>query len=324
MFGTRLVVTVAVLSAMVLAACSVLASAMSAGGSGRSNGLIAFDRADPASTEGDTFVFTANPDGSRARRLIKSHTCCPGWSHDGRRLAIPASISGDRIGTATVNADGTGYKLLRINDRTLNAGCPVWSRNDRLLACESWDEKRAGRSGIYLLPSATGGTPKRLTSNRVGGSDLPGSFSPDGKRLVFTRFDKFEVSVGLFIVNVNGTGLRRITPRGTIIQGGNSGDWSPTGNQIVFSRHDDLSRIDLGDQRRWVGTSRDQDERTRLRSRRGLPPPRWSPDGTSIVFASNSGVRSDIYTAKADGTDLKQITSGGRDDDPSWGSHPTR
>ena len=80
-------------------------------------------------------------------------------AHDGRRLAIPASISGDRIGTATVKADGTGYKLLRINDRTLSAGCFVWSPNDRVLACESWDDTRPGRSGIYLLPSASGGTP---------------------------------------------------------------------------------------------------------------------------------------------------------------------
>jgi Tol biopolymer transport system component len=303
----------------------MLASATSAGRSTRPNGLIGFDRADPASTEGDTFVFTANPDGSRARRLIKSHTCCPGWSHDGRRLAIPASISGDRIGTATVNADGTGYKLLRINDRTLNAGCLLWSRNDRTLACESWDETRAGRNGIYLLPSASGGTPKRLTSNRVGGNDLPGSYSPDGKRLVFTRFNKNEISLGLFIVNVNGTGLRRITPRGTIIQAGNSGDWSPTGNQILFSRHATSSVGSI-----WVINADGSGLREIKVSGRdcggstGCHQPRWSPDGTSIVFASNSGDRSDIYTANSDGTGLKRITSGGRDDDPSWGSHAAR
>lgn len=314
-----LVSAAAILSIMVV-------SAISAGRSARSNGQIGFDRADPASTKGDTFVFTANPDGSRARRLIKSHTCCPGWSLDGRRLAVPASISGERIGTATVNADGSGYKLLRINDRTLNAGCLVWSRNDRMLACESWDEKHAGRNGIYLLPSASGGTPKRLTSNRVGGHDLPGSYSPDGKRLVFTRFNKDEISLGLFIVNVNGTGLRRITPRGTIIQGGNSGDWSPTGNQILFSRHATGSvpgsiwviNTDGSGLREIKVSGRDCGGST------GCHQPRWSPDGTSIVFASNSGARADIYTVKADGTELKRITTGGRDDDPSWGSHPAR
>jgi hypothetical protein len=103
----------------------VLVAAASAGGAARSNGQIAFDRADPASTEGDTFVFVANPDGSRARRLFKGHSCCPGWSHDGRRIANPAGLPGDRIGTATINADGTGYRILRHNDRMLSAGCVV-------------------------------------------------------------------------------------------------------------------------------------------------------------------------------------------------------
>jgi Tol biopolymer transport system component len=56
----------------------------------------------------------------------------------------------------------------------------------------------------------------------------------------------------------------------------------------------------------------------------GCHQPRWSPDGTSIVFASNSGARSDIFTVIADGTGLKRIISGGRDDDPSWGSHPAQ
>jgi Tol biopolymer transport system component len=303
----------------------VLAVTASAGGSPRPNGQIAFDRADPASTSGDTFLFTANPDGSHARRLFKGHTCCPGWSHDGGRITVAAALAGDRIGTATIRADGTGYKVLRLSDRTLNVGCPVWSRNDRILACEGWDETRAGRGGIYTLPSATGGTPKRLTRNPLGGSDLPGSYSPDGKRLVFARFDRNGNGNGLFVVNANGTGLRRITPPGTILQGGNSGDWSPTGNRIIFSR-----RVSEAPGSIWTinadGSGLDEIEvgGRDCGGAAGCHQPRWSPDGRSFVFASNSGERSDIYTVRANGSGLERITSGGRDDNPAWGSHPAR
>ncbi len=304
----------------------VLAATAGAGGVGRPNGLIAFDRADPASTQDDTFIFTANPDGSRARRLFKGHSCCPGWSHDGRRIAIPASLPGDRIGTATINADGSSYRILRYDDRTLSLGCFVWLRGNRALACEGLDEKRTGRNGIYLLP-ATGDSPKRLTKNTLGGTDLPGAYSPDGKRLVFSRFNELENGIGLFIVNADGTGLHRVTPGRMIIQAGNTGDWSPTGDQIVFSRHANGSPVGSI----WI-INADGSGFHELKiagrncggSTTGCHQPRWSPDGTSIVFASNSGARNDIFTVKADGTGLKLITSGGRDDDPAWGSHPAR
>ncbi len=175
------------------------------------------------------------------------------------------------------------------------------------------------------MPSASGGTAKRLTRNPLGGGDLPGAYSPDGRRLVLSRFSKDENGIGLFVVNVNGTGLHRITPPGTILQGGNSGDWSPTGNRIIFSR-----RVSGAPGSIWIINADGSGLREIEVSGRdcggaaGCHQPRWSPDGRSFVFASNSGERSDIYTVKANGSGLKRITSGGRDDNPSWGSHPAR
>jgi len=201
----------------------------------------------------------------------------------------------------------------------------VWSRNDRVLACEGFDEKRTGRNGIYLL-RATGGPLKRLTKNLLGGGDLPGAYSPDGKRLVFSRFNELENGIGLFIVNTDGTGLHRITPRGMIIQAGNTGDWSPTGDQIVFSRHANGSAVGSI----WIinadgsGFHEVKVVGRNCGGSTGCHQPHWSPNGESIVFASNSGARSDIFTVKTDGSGLKRITSGGRDDDPSWGSHPAQ
>jgi Tol biopolymer transport system component len=53
--------------------------------------------------------------------------------------------------------------------------------------------------------------------------------------------------------------------------------------------------------------------------------PGWSPDGTSIVFSlflSKTG-QEDIYTAKADGMDLVQVTDTlDTERFADWGSHP--
>lgn len=87
------------------------------------------------------------------------------------------------------------------------------------------------------MSSVGGSKLTRLTDPGVGGDDHPGAYSPDNKPLVFARSGANGDSLGLFTIKTNGTGLRRITPPGTLIQSGNDGNWSPQGNQIVFSRH---------------------------------------------------------------------------------------
>ena len=60
--------------------------------------------------------------------------------------------------------------------------------------------------------------------------------------------------------------------------------------------------------------------------RRLVPPdvpalsPRWSPDGSSIIFhaATPAGTTSDIYAVRADGTGLRALTSDGVSVWPHW------
>lgn len=52
--------------------------------------------------------------------------------------------------------------------------------------------------------------------------------------------------------------------------------------------------------------------------------PDWSPDGTGVVFSmfSKKAGEVDIYTARADGSQLNQLTNTSDFKDlPNWGSH---
>jgi Tol biopolymer transport system component len=316
-------------TAMAFAATILFASPGGASPPG-ANGRVAYDSFDQF---GNQNVLTANPDGSQTQTLVLN-SCCPGWSHDGTKLTVPYMLDDGRIGTATVNADGSGYNPLPINDPTLNVGCGVWSPDDSQLACQGWDNFNPARNGIYTVSPVDGSKLTRLTNPGVGGSDLPGAYSQNGKRLVFARFDSGAPnanSLGLFVIKTDGTGLRRITPPGTIIQQGNTADWSRQGNQIIFSRHvsagvhgsiwvinsDGSGLHEINVQGLTCGSS-DLDP-----AGFGCHEPRWSPDGTKIIFAGNSQLTGvNIYTANVDGSSLLQLTADGGSDDPVWGTHP--
>ena len=167
--------------------------------------------------------------------------------------------------------------------------------------------------------STSGGEVKRLTSN-PGGGDAPGSYSPDGKRLVFSRFDRNGNSLGLFLVGADGRGLRRLTPVGVILQEGNSGDWSPKGNRIIFSRKASpaapgaiwVIRADRSDFHQVVVKG------LACGSSFGCHGPRWSPDGKRIIFAGKSASGTNVFTIASNGSELAQITHDGQSDDPNW------
>ena len=148
---------------------------------------------------------------------------------------------------------------------------------------------------------------------------------------MFQRFgpDSYD---GVFVINVNGNGLKQIVPPTTQINCCTF-DWSPQGNDIALSRHaspDVHSSL-------WVVHS----DGSRLRplnvqpasacgglnsdpTADGCLEPSWSPDGTKIAFAKgqNLDVDGQIYTVNVDGTGITQVTHAGGSQNPDWGTHP--
>ncbi|HEX3183269.1 MAG TPA: hypothetical protein VHQ94_00660, partial [Pyrinomonadaceae bacterium] len=130
--------------------------------------------------------------------------------------------------------------------------------------------------------NADGTNKRQLNFNGQDTGNLALSWSPDSQRIVFQVMDGPGMpSMEIYIVNVDGTGLTRLT-------NDNFEDihpqWSPDGTKIAF-----LSR--RGDTNHDVYTMNTDGSNIQRLTFFGAPgasngtgPPRWSPDGTRIAF----------------------------------------
>ena len=272
-------------------------------------------------------TYTVNPDGSHAQPLFARGSEFPHWSPDGTQVSI--FCCDDGMAAHIVDPDSGSFRELAPPDPTLETHCAQWSPDAQRLACESFGMTDPSRNGIYSIRASDGGGLTRITSN-PGGDDIPGDYSPDGRRLVFVRADQ-DGQVGLFVTRLNGSGLRQITPAGMILDDSSAGAGRRAGTRscspraappITVSRSGSSTPTAAGctscrSHRRAAAPSRTRDRQSCFQ-------PGWSPDGTKIVFTriSANGTQENIYTVNADGSGLAQVTNTGRADQPDWGPSP--
>ena len=292
---------------------------------------IAFAREMPRGSD-ETFTFTVNTDGSGMKRLYTAgQSGSPHWSPDGRSVAVNAGCTDGQENCAftIVDANTRKFRQVKMRDPNVEISCNVWSPDAKRFACGGYGRSGPKLNGVYTVRTSDGGGQVRVTAPR-GGFDEPGDYSPRGTQIVFARYSTDEKPLGLFVVRTNGHHLRRIAPAAPQLS---SGDWSPSGQWILFARrvneqvHNSL----------WVVHPNGSGlHEVQLQ---GVPPcggelptpgtrgcihPRWSPDGTKIVFdiatPKGNGEVEAIYTANADGSGVTQVTRGGWEDDaPDWG-----
>jgi dipeptidyl aminopeptidase/acylaminoacyl peptidase len=130
-------------------------------------------------------------------------------------------------------------------------------------------------------------------------SEAP-AFSPNGKRIAFTR-----LGAGIFSMNLDGTGLRRLTSNGR----DNSPTWSPDGKQIAFLR----PAVDGW--KLYVMSARGAGER-RLRLAPSAGRPSWTAQGLVIPTQGDlakvdprTGRVQKLFGARIDATEGMDTTS---------------
>jgi Tol biopolymer transport system component len=322
-FSKRTAAVLAALAALVLPAHA---------GAGTPAGTIAYH--DKNFDDSDSQIYVARADGSTGARALTSLTSAPdpagcwngecagefpGWSADGSRVFFGATWS-PFFHIWSAKPDGT--EPVMEPTTTDFDGSPELSMDGSLIAFDGGNEDGSGQ-GIYLRAlGSTVATP--LTSGPAHGFDTAPDFSPDGTRVVFSRFLEKGVRVEIWMVNTNGTGLHRV------LSGGRRwGDphFSPDGSKILVQAYDERANQGRNSNEYTV-----RPDGTGLKALTNEPigsfsfSGDWSPDGDHIVYVHATGGDDSlqIRTMDANGQDESLIVDCSPDrfcDVPAWGAY---
>jgi Tol biopolymer transport system component len=201
-------------------------------------------------------------------------------------------------------------------------GLPGVSQDGSLIAWDGGDADGSAQ-GIYLRTLGTS-TATKLTSGPSDGFDSNPDISPDNRRVAFTRFHNSGVRVEIWIVNTDGTGLRRL-----LSSGRRWGDphFSPDGSKILLQSYDELAN-DGRNSNELVMRADGTGLRQLTHAPRGefIFSGDWSPDGQHIVYVSASHLADHLQIRSMDANGLDEGLIADCDIDkfcdvPSWGAY---
>jgi len=288
-----------------------------AGAAPSTSGSIVFDSdVNDGHYEGAYYqIHIMNADGSHLTRIATPMSAeAPAFSPDGRRVAFVSPDSPITADIYIMNVDGSSLtRLISLEGIVLFS--PVFSPDGRRIAfafCLIGAPGLIGAPEVLLKPcqieimDADGSHLTRLT--KPPGNAIEPAFSPDGRKIVFTRVDPRPGELGdhtqIDIMNVDGSHrVRLIDPPGGAV--------SPT-----FSRDGRIAFVSTS----GIYTMNvDGSHVTRLPAPDGMPRgaiahPKFSPDGRKIAFSYfdyeqwTSRPTWQIYIMDADGSHLTRLT----------------
>ena len=236
-------------------------------------------------------IYVMDADGKNLRRLTNNDfpDTDPSWSPDGKRIIF-------------------------VSDRNKNIAAeePPIMVGDAIIV---GDMRK--RPQIYVMDT-DGKNQHRLSNEFVAEWDP--SWSPDGKRIVFTSSGAMDVAGGhwrVYVMDADGGNKQNLSNEG---EDDYYPAWSPDGTRITFVS----IRDGRGNQDIYVMNADGSDQQRLTVNPDHEWEPSWSPDGERIAFTSSKlpdlmPANSDIYLIDADGKNPRKLTrNASRNTHPSW------
>ena len=272
--------------------------------------LFASDRA------GTWDIYRIDPNGGEPVALSTRprNDRAPALSPDGRTIAFAAGSPGSRD-IWLMDADGTNGRQLTFDPA--DDYSPQWAPDGSL----AFASTRGGAGGafgdIYVMTNDGGGLSEQHLVNVTAqpSIDLFPAWSPNGNRLAYSS-DHFGGGRDILTIDPHGGQQKRLTSSADY---DSDPTWAPSGSSIAFSRGPKGGPNDI-----WAVDSSGANERVIRAGPLDNSQPGYSPDGSKIVFASGPIDATELFTMRADGSDVTALTHGMRDAvDPDWGRTST-
>lgn len=255
------------------------------------------------------------PGAAEVRRLTSTVTAYPFPAPDGSRIVFQSNVTGN-FELYVANADGRARQ--RLSELPGDKVTPVWSPDGRWIAFAANPE---GQSEIFVI--AADGTGLRRVTDHPGDDSHP-HWSADGMRIFFNSARGTPDLTApwasqwhdIYSMRPDGSDIRRHTNCRSVCTYGSP---SPDGRRIVFRKTIDGPGMSwdltLGSRNSevFVADLDGSNERNLSRSAAFDGWPRWSPDGSLVVFASNRAGPAgtgQIFLASVDGGTITQVTRG--------------
>lgn len=257
------------------------------------SGLVVFEASDGSGGG----IYSMGPDGTALTRLTPDSigATSPAFSQDGRWIVYrDYTDAGLDTHLYVMQADGANPRL--ITHLPGNKIRPRISADGSLVVYEVNAE--------VCLANADTGEDTCLTDDPDG--DEAPVLSPDGRQILFIS-DRGE-SRAIYSVNSDGTNLTRLVDGFS-----DSPAFSRDGARIVYVRIDEGGYREI----HTMNPDGNADVRLTFDTQTGSgreDHPRFSPDGSKIVFTVRTAFDGDIWIMNADGSGQTQLTSGYVDD----------
>jgi len=259
-----------------------------------------------SSRSGAKEIWSMDYDGSNQKPVTRYNSICttPAISHDNSKLAFTSFLQGNP-GLTVMTAD-SGRRLTFVNPVSSIVASPDFTPDGKSLV---FSTKIGGGFPNIFTSNTDGSNLNRITTARAVETE-PKVNPKNSSEVVFVSGRSGPAQV--YRMNMSGSDIERLTD-GTG-QAANP-SWHPNGQIIAFSwtrgfepGNFNIFMMDVAKRELTQlthGAGRNQN-------------PVWGPDGLHIVFCSTRSGSPQIWTMLADGTQLRPLTTVGRNEMPVW------